>query len=132
MITLVVLNHDKTEQTQMNQNNETQDIELSLKEAQEIAELGEALEKLEQTRAFKKVILEGYLKDEAVRLVHAKANPEVQLDERKQKAVDDALSGIANLQGYFYKVKHQAYLASEAIKEGNEELDRIREEELGE
>lgn len=116
----------------MNQLNDTQEIELNLKEAKEIAELGEALEKLEQNRAFKKVILEGYLKDEAVRLVHAKANPEIQMDERMQKAVDDALTGIANLQGFFYKVKHQAYLASEAIKEGNEELDRIREEELSE
>ena len=99
----------------------TAEIELDIKEAKEFVALGYALEQLEKNKYFKQLIAQGYFKDEAVRLVSAKASPSMQ-DPKFQTAVLTAIDGIGALMQYFGKVQHQAEMAESAIESSEEQL----------
>lgn len=105
-----------------------EEIELNMKEAEKLIELGDMLVKLESNRAFKKVIMEGYLEKEAVRMTHLKAHPNMQSEEQRA-LLERGLDGIAQLVNYFNTVQYRAKLAADAIKADSEELDRIRNED---
>lgn len=85
------------------------------------------LTRLESNRDFKKLIADGYLKDEAVRLVHLKADPSMQTPDR-QAAIDRDISGIGALLQYFRTVD---FMAGQAIK-SIEADEATREEVLAE
>lgn len=91
-----------------------QALDANIRESQAIAELGEALNRLSRHRDFQKIIQEGYFRDEAVRLVHLKADPSQQTPER-QAAIVAQIDAIGTLSGYFRTVFHNAALAKKAI-----------------
>ncbi len=62
----------------MSNSTELQQVEDNIKQASELVEFGSAVERLRSNRDFRKVIIEGYFEQEAVRLVHAKADAELQ------------------------------------------------------
>lgn len=107
------------------------EIELNIKEAQEMVDLGKALERLMKNRDFTRVIKEGYLDHEAVRLVHMKADPQMQTPERQAAILRD-IDGIGCLTGYFQKIRLFALQAANAIEAGEQAIEEIRAEEGGE
>ena len=83
----------------MNQDSQLEQIEVGIDQAKAVIELGQSLERLQENKDFVKVINEGYLKDEAVRLVRLKADPSMQTPE-SQKRIDDSIMAVSQLTQY--------------------------------
>ena len=84
---------------------QVEQIELNIQQAKQLVEMGDVLDRLTQNPDFTRVIDEGYLKNEAVRLVHLKAAPSMQSDEAQQ-AITKEIDGIGALLGYFRAIRH--------------------------
>lgn len=102
-------------------------VEQNIQQQKKVAEMGEALERLKGNRDFKKVILEGYFEQEAIRLVHLKSAPNMQSAE-SQKSIDQQIVSIGSLEQYFRTVYFMADMANKTI----EENEALREEMLQE
>lgn len=109
-------------------NNTVQAIEENIRQAKLIAGKGEALERLRQNRDFKAVILDGYFKEEAIRLVHLKADPSMQSPDM-QKSIVAQMDAIGSLNQYFTAVVQQGSIALKAISADEETRDEILAEE---
>lgn len=108
-------------------NDAIQEIELSIKEAQKMVELGAAVQRLTSNRDFKKVVMEMYFEKEAVRLVHLKANPAMQGKER-QEAIVKEMDAIGSFHQFLRTLEIQADMARRAVEDG----ETLREEILAE
>ena len=91
-----------------------QAIENNIKQSQKIADLGASLERLRSNRDFKRVILEGYFEEEAIRLVHLKADANMQTPE-SQQAITQQMDSIGSLSQYFRTLDLRASMAGKAI-----------------
>lgn len=105
-----------------------QAIESNIREAKKFVEQGDALERLRANRDFKKVITEGYFEREAIRLVHLKADPNMQSPD-SQKSIIAQMDAIGSLDQYFMAVFAQANMARKAIDSSEEMIDEIRAED---
>ena len=110
-------------------NTAIQAIEDNIKQAQKIVEVGEALERLKANRDFKKVVIEGYFEQEAIRLVHLKSDPSFQTPDM-QKSINAQIDAIGAVSQYFSTVVQKASIARKAIASDEETRDEILEEEL--
>lgn len=108
-------------------NQTVQAIEENIRQAKVIVGMGEALERLRAHRDFKAVILDGYFKQEAIRLVHLKADPSMQSPDM-QKSIIAQMDAIGSLNQYFTAVYQQASIASKAISSDEEARDEILSE----
>lgn len=110
-------------------NDTVQLIQRNIDRAKEIVEFDKALQRLEANRDFQKVIQEGYLKAEAVRLVHLKADPSMQTPDRQASVIAqiDAIGGLAS---YFRTVSFNANIAVKAVENDEATLEDIAAEEL--
>jgi len=75
------------------------------------------------------LVLKGYLEDEAIRLVHMKAEPAASTPEFQQEIIN-AIDSIGILRGYFRQIGHTANMAEVALKDAEEEHQLALEEEL--
>lgn len=92
-------------------------------------DLGNALANLRSNRDFKKLIVEGYLKDEAVRLVLSKADPALQ-EPAAQAAIDRDINAIAVLNQYFTITAQKAEIASKQLHDAEElRVELLKEDE---
>jgi hypothetical protein len=107
--------------------NDVVELELNIKEAEDLVSLGKSLERLEKNKDFKKVIQEQYLHNEAVRLVHLKSDGNMQ-DPRVQERLVRDIDAIGSFTQFLSKVFREADSAREAISICNEELDHINNE----
>ncbi|WP_289100986.1 hypothetical protein [uncultured Marinobacter sp.] len=103
------------------------ELEMNIKEAKELVELGKSLERLEKNRDFKKVIQEHYLNKEAVRLVHAKGDAAMQ-DPKHQANILRDIDGIGSFTQFLNFLRYQAEMAKDAIRECEDVLDDLRAE----
>lgn len=110
-------------------NDTIQAIEENIKRARKLVEVGDALERLKNNRDFKKVMIEGYFEQEAIRLVHLKSDPNVQSPEM-QKSIMSQIDAIGAISQYFSTVMHKSSIASKAIASDEEARDELLEEEL--
>ena len=101
-------------------------LEDSIDESRKLVELKNAALKLSSNREFKKIILDGYFKDEAVRLaeVSAIANPNVDRNE-----VFLAIQAISLLKQYLQSIVRVGEMAEEDIYTNGEALDDARVED---
>ena len=106
-----------------------QAIEANIKEARKIVEIGQSLERLQSNRDFRKVVLEGYFEQEAIRLVHLKSDPAMQSAD-SQKSIVTMMDAIGALHQYFQTVFHKASIAKKAIVSDEEMRDEILAEEV--
>jgi hypothetical protein len=113
----------------MSKQDEINSIERTVSDARSIKELGAALERLQSNRDYIAVIKSGYFRDEAVRLVHLRGDPNMQTPER-QADILKQIDSIAALSQYFRTLQHSANLADKAIEDGEAVLDELRAEEL--
>ena len=111
-------------------NEQIKEIEISMEQAKSIVAVKNSLDKLYSNKDFKKVILDGYLKDEAVRLVLCKAHANHQNAEAQDQLTKD-IDAIGRLNEYFRHVFVQGQMAEQAITEGSEALEELRNEVEG-
>lgn len=104
-------------------------IERSIKEAKVCKDLGSALERLSKNRDFIAVVKQGYFKDEAVRLVHLRADPAYQT-EVLQSSINKQIDAIGSLNQYFLVVAHLANQADRQIAQDEAMIEQINIEEL--
>lgn len=104
-----------------------QQIELNILQAKALIAHGEALRRLSNNKDFKAIIREGYLKDEAIRLVHLKGAPSRQSAQEQAEIVKE-IDGIGALMGYFQVIEHRAMLAEQAIAADEETLSELESE----
>jgi hypothetical protein len=110
----------------MNNESEIQQVEVSLEEAERIAEFGAALSRLENNRDFQAVILDGYFQLEAARLVMCTAEPHIKGEARE--GLFAGIRGIAELRQYLLARRSAAEMAAKEIADYREELDELRGE----
>ncbi len=102
-----------------------QEIELSIEEAQKMVERRNQAYRLADNADFKSLILEGYYKDEAVRLVGLSADPST------AKYADEiilAIKSISMLQQYMRNIVAFGNTAESEIGDMREVLDEERNE----
>lgn len=104
-------------------------IEANIREAKKIVEEGEALERLRSNQDFRKVVMDGYFKNEAIRLVHLKSDPGMQSAE-SQKSILMQMDAIGSLDQYFRTVFHKASIAQKAIASDGETLEELLAEDV--
>jgi hypothetical protein len=97
-------------------NNEQQLAALDRQEkgAKKRVELGNALDRLRSNRDFNKLIVDGYLRDEAVRLVHLKASPDMQTAEH-QAAITRDIDAIGTLNEFFNNTAALARMSNKEL-----------------
>ncbi|TXH13303.1 MAG: hypothetical protein E6R03_11530 [Hyphomicrobiaceae bacterium] len=114
----------------MNLTETIQAIDSNIREAKKIVDVGDSLERLRANRDFKRVILEGYFEQEAIRLVQLKADPNMQsLDS--QKSIIAQIDAIGSLGQYFHAVYQKAQIARKAIVSDEETRDELLQDTEG-
>lgn len=108
---------------------ELQEIERNISRNKEIVAKGAALERLKGNPDFRKVVMDGYLKDEAVRLVLLKGDQHMQRPE-KQLAIQADIDGIGRFAQYLHSVSQFAALAGDSLASDEATLEEIAAEEL--
>lgn len=108
-------------------NDAIQEIELSIKEAQKMVDLGAAVNRLASNRDFKKIVMEMYFEKEAVRLVHLKSSPHMQAKD-KQEAIIKDIDAIGSFRQFLQTLEIQAEMARRAVEDG----ETLREELVAE
>jgi hypothetical protein len=98
-----------------------QAIERNIKEAKKTLDLGTALERLKLNKDFRVLVLAGYFETEAIRLVQAKAAPDMQTAE-KQESIVKQIDAIGSLFMFFQAVRMKAGMAANSISADEEML----------
>jgi len=93
---------------------ELEQLDNSIKQAKQLIELGDALNRLRGNRDFKKIVLEGYFENEAIRLVHLRSDPNMQSADR-QKAINVQLDSVGTFAQYLQTIAIQAAMASRGL-----------------
>ena len=104
-----------------------QTIEQNITDAKKLADLGNSVERLFSNRDFKKVVMDGYLEKEAIRLVHLKAHPAMQSAE-SQASIISQIDAIGTFTQFLGSTEQQGRLALKAIADG----EQMREELIAE
>jgi len=99
-------------------------IEENIRKSKQVVEAGAALERLMTNRDFKKVILEGYFEQEAIRLVHLKSDQNFQSPDM-QRSIIAQMDSIGNVHQYLNLVLFKASQASKNILADEEARDEI-------
>ncbi len=102
-------------------------LEQQIKDAQASLELGKALARLRDNPDFKKLVVKGYLENEAVRLVHLKADPNMQ-SVQEQAGIDRDINAIGSLSQYFRAVEMMGSRAESSIAEAEAAREEIQQE----
>lgn len=103
-------------------------LEQQIKDAQGSLELGKALASLRHNADFKKLVIDGYLKNEAVRLVHLKSDPSMSSADNQAAVVRD-IDAIGALAQFFRTVEMMGTRAESSIAEAEQAITEIHEEE---
>lgn len=107
----------------MNNEQQIKEIEIGKKDAQKLVDAASSVDKLMKNRDFNRVILEGYFKEEPVRLTGLLADPEFQSPEA-QKEIIDSLRSISLLRQY---LNTRAFIGDQA-KAAIDDMDNVIEE----
>lgn len=113
----------------MSNTDSVQAIDKEIQRSKEHVELATALERLRSNRDFKKIIVEGYLGQECVRLVLLKADSNLQAAD-KQASIMKQIDGVGALHQYFQTVDIRASMAEKSIASDEQERQLMLEEGL--
>ena len=104
-----------------------EEINLDIEHAKGLVSKSEALKRLESNADFRRVFIEGYFKDEAIRLVDAKSMPQLQ-GEEAQAQIIKSIDGIGTCKEYLRTVHHVGDNAKRAIEDSEQLLEELAEE----
>ena len=110
-------------------NTDLKNIELSISSAQKQVDMGNALERLYNNRDFKKIITEGLFEQEAIRLVHLKADPNMQ-SAVSQQSILTQMDSIGSFKQYLQVISFKASMADKAIQSDEAMRDELIAEGL--
>ena len=111
---------------------EMESVEVNIADAKKAVAHMEAIARLQNNKDFNLVINEGYLKDEAVRLVHLK-NDFNMASEEQQRFIENAIIGIGQFRSYLGALYRQGNMAKQALEDHeNTREEMLREEMTGE
>lgn len=96
-------------------------IKKHMESAAKSVELADNIEKLLKNGLFKKVILNSYFEDEAVRLVSLLSNGSLQ-DAENQKNITNAMRGIGELRSWFDAMIQRGMHARKTLADLEKEL----------
>lgn len=104
--------------------NEIRQVEQNLSQAKKLVAIGEALQRLYSNRDFKKVIIEGFFEQEAIRLVHLKSDPAMSSNQHQENILKQ-MDAIGNLNQYFMTITKLASIASKTVDEDENTLAEL-------
>lgn len=104
-----------------------EEINISISEAKKKVALKNSLDRLTQDPNFERVILNGYFKEHAARLVMLRADPGMESAAR-QESLLRAIDAVGELQQYFRGVIQLGLMAEKSLQED----EQTRQEILGE
>ena len=104
--------------------NDIQALENSIKHATVMVELGNALDRLLSNKDFKRVVLEGYFKDESIRLVMLKADAKMQSIEY-QAAIVKQMDAIGSFNQYLTTVMQLSAQAERSIESDSQTVEEL-------
>ena len=110
----------------MSNQNETQELETI--EIEHCVDMGQALDRLRNNPDFKKVILEGYLKDKALDSVSLLSLPVIKKRGERGDIMED-LVAISNLQFFFMTIDQMHQAAADTVLSDEEEAELAAKEE---
>lgn len=105
-------------------NDKLAQLEMNISRSKETVAIGEALNRLMSNRDFKQVVNTGYFEQEAIRLVHLKADVNMQTEE-SQKSIIMQMDAIGAFKQYLQLVEFKASMAVKGIA-----FDEATREEL--
>ena len=106
-------------------------IDLSIEQAKANIQRYEQLNKLASNKEFKELILDGYFRDEASRLVLLKADPNM-LGDTEQLHIGKLIDGIGALRQYFSTIERIGEMSQRALKEHEQTREELLQEEMDE
>lgn len=115
----------------MNLDDTLKQLDQRVRDEKRTIDLGQSLTRLLNNRDFKKVILDGYLKEEAIRLVSVKQAPNVQSKEA-QESILRQIDAIGCFQDYLREVERQVQGAIKSIEDAEELREALLAEEAAE
>mgnify|MGYP003665536691 FL=1 len=104
-----------------------EELEHNMNDAKQFIDIKNSTLKLFKNREFKKVVLDYYFKEEAARLVMAKAS---NLNDEQQKLIDNMIYGIGALSNFFDSVLTRGLQAEQAYKDDENARTEILQEDL--
>jgi len=107
---------------------EMQEIEVSIELAKKEVGLRDALLRLKDNADFRKVFLEGYIKDESLRLVLLKSAPNI--TDQINSNIDRDLYAISSFSAYMDWQITKGDQMEESLKEAEDTREEILAEEL--
>lgn len=105
------------------------EIEVSIEQAKQHVAVKDALGRLSANPDFNKIVLEGYFKDEAVRLVQLRADPNF-ASEEDQAAVLRSIDAIGQFRLYCNTINQMGQMAENAIASDEATREQILAEDL--
>lgn len=112
----------------MSNDESVREIEVSMEDAKAYIEAGDAMNRLRDNKDFQKIILEGYFKEEAIRLISLKADHLMRAPE-DQEFLIKCMDGIGCLQNYIRTVMFAAQQAVRSVQASDEALEEIELED---
>lgn len=113
----------------MSQQNEIEQIELSIEEAQKLVGRAATARRLADNPDFKSLILEGYFVTEAARLTTIVSHPNM---APHKDAIWNDIMGVGSLRRFLSTCITMGDVAQKEISDAHDALDDIRAEEAGE
>ena len=108
----------------MSNSDTVQAIEKQIQHSKELVEFGKGLDRLRSNRDFRKIIVEGYLEQECIRLVLLKADHNMQSAER-QASIVKQMDAIGALSQYFQTVFTRASVAEKSLDADENERELL-------
>lgn len=104
-----------------------EEIELSIEAAKEMVERGRMADKLATYPEFRKLVLDGYFRDEAARLAHLSSDPNLPEDIRNHVLRD--MQGVGAFKRFLMTIRQLGEMAAREIDEAGQALEELRAEE---
>ena len=104
--------------------NDIQALENSIKHATVMVEMGNALDRLRSNKDFRRVVLDGYFKDEAIRLVMLKADTKMQSIE-SQASIVKQMDAIGSFNQYLTTVMQLSAQAERSIESDSQTVEEL-------
>lgn len=108
----------------MNYDAALKELDYRIKEGKKTIEMGAALERLLNNRDFKKVFVEGYFREEAIRLVSIKADVACQ-SEASQASILKQIDAIGCVQDYLRLIQIQTSQAEKEVADSEQTREEI-------
>ena len=111
----------------MSTEEQLQELEDNINDAKHFIDIKDSTIKLFKNKEFKKVVLDYYFKEEASRLVMAKASS---LNSEQKDLIDNMIYGIGALSNFFDSVLTRGMQAEQALREDENARTEILQEDL--